>query len=801
MTRSWTRLKQRLIGSPISSAEHEHQLLPKFLALPVFSADCLSSVAYATEEVVLILALAGAAGFSFITPVTVAIATLMIVVVMSYRQTVRAYPSGGGAFIVAHDNLGLKPAMVAAASLLTDYVLTVAVSICAGVAAITSAAPSLLPYRVPLALGFVLLITLTNLRGTRESGTLFAAPTYAFVVIVVVTLGAGFVRCLGGSCPQAISASSEVAPQLAGVSLFLLLRAFASGASALTGVEAIANGVQAFRPPKAHNAATTLGIMGAIAVTMGLGIGTQARLFNVRITHETLDTYGTVLSQIGRAVFGTGAGFVTLQVATMAILVLGANTAYQDFPRLSAILAGHRLMPRQFRNRGDRLVFSNGILVVAVLASLLIVLFGAQVSRLIQLYVVGVFASFTLSQTGMVRHWLRLREKGWRRSVVFNAVGALTTGVVLVVVIITKFLHGAWIVMVAIPLFVAGMAAMRRHYLWVASRLRQVHPVDCGRATPHRVVVLASRSGKHLDRALRFARLLHSDRVETWHVREEGDRRLRVHWQERHADLPLTLLDADPDGVAATLRRHLRQVRERDPGTLITVVIAEQVGTRRWRHVLAHRRGGAFSILWALRQESGVAVADLNYHPAGHRQHSRLRSDSLLTLVSKRLVRMAGTSLDFGRGAGGLLRRVEAIVLVSEVTAPTLRALQYACTICPGAVRALHVEIEPEQRARVEAAWAQYAVKVPLEVVDSPYRDLTQTVLHYVDRAARRAGDGTMLNVIIPEFVVTSLVGKLLHNQSALWIRGALYADTRVAVTSVPWVLDEVDAGAEAAAR
>jgi len=362
------------------------------------------------------------------------------------------------------------------------------------------------------------------------------------------------------------------------------------------------------------------------------------------------------------------------------------------------------------------------------------------------------------------------------------------------VVIYAKFLHGAWIVMVAVPLFVAGMAAMRRHYLWVASRLRQVQPVDCERATPHRVVVLASRSGKHLDRALRFARLLHSDQVETWHVREPGDRRLRVHWQERHADLPLTLLDPEPDGVAATLRHHVRAFRAEHPESLLTVVIAEQVGTRRWQHFLAHRRGGGPSILWALRQESGVAVADLNYHPVGHRRQTRPRSDSLAMLVSKRLVRMAGTTLDFGRGLGGPLRRVESIVLVSEVTAPTLRALQYACTVSPGAVRALHVEIEPEQRSRVEAAWAQHGVKVPLEVVDSPFRDLTATVLQRIDRAARWAGDETMINVIIPEFVVTSLVGKLLHNQSALWIRAALYADTRVAVTAVPWVLEEVPA-------
>jgi amino acid transporter len=798
MTVTWTRAKEWLIGSPIASAEHEHQLLPKVLALPVFASDALSSVAYATEEIALVLALAGTAAFGLIVPISLGIATLMAIVVVSYRQTVRAYPDGGGAFIVANDNLGLYPAMVAAASLLTDYVLTVAVSVSAGMAAITSAAPALVPYRVHLALGFLLLLTVANLRGVREASTLFAAPTYAFIVIVLVTLAVGFARCLGGACPKAVSAGAELPSLVGGVSVFLLLRAFASGASALTGTEAIANGVQAFRRPKPHNAAMTLLLMGTVAITMFLGISTQAQLFGVHVSEATIDQFGTVLSQIGRAVFGTGAGFIVLQAATAAILVLAANTAYQDFPRLSAILAAHRLMPRQYRNRGDRLAFSNGIITVSVLAALLIVLFGAQVSRLIQLYVVGVFTSFTISQTGMVRHWLRLRERGWKRSVVINAIGAVATGVVLVVVAWVKFMHGAWIILVAVPLFVTGMAAIRRHYLWVASRLRQVHSVAFDRPVPHRVVVLASRSGRHLDQALRFARLLHPDHLETWHVEEPGDLRLLAQWNQRHADTPLRFFEAGPDGVAATLRRELRREREANPGTFLTVVVAEEVRARRWRHLIAHRNG-APSILWALRQESGLAVTDLNFSPMG-RGGYRPGPSSPLTLVSKRLVRMAGTSLDFGRERAGIVRRVEAIVLISEVTVPTLRAVQYACTVCPGAVRALHVEIEPEQRARVEAAWAQQQVKVPLEVVESPYRDLTTAVVDYMERAARRAGGDTLLSVVIPEFVVSSLVGKLLHNQSALWIRAALYAHPRVAVTSVPWVLEDTPADSPVAA-
>jgi len=789
---SWARVKHRLIGTPLASAEHEHQLLPKILALPVFASDALSSVAYATEEIALVLALAGAAALSSMLPISLAIAALMAIVVASYRQTVRAYPDGGGAFIVAQDNLGRGPAMVAAASLLTDYVLTVAVSISAGMAAITSAVPGLMPHRVTLAVAVIALMTVANLRGVREAGLLFAAPTYAFIVIVLVTLATGFARCVGGSCPEAVSAGSDLPPLVSGLSAFLLLRAFASGASALTGTEAIANGVQAFRPPKPRNAALTLGMMGGLAIIMFLGITASARLFDVRVSEATIDEFGTVLSQIGRAVFGAGAGFVVLQAATAAILFLAANTAYQGFPRLSAILSAHRLMPRQFRHRGDRLVFSNGVVAVSVLAGLLITAFGASVSRLIQLYVVGVFTSFTLSQAGMVRHWLRSREKGWQRSAAFNAVGAAATAVVLVVVIVAKFTHGAWIVMVAVPLFVAGMAAVRRHYLWVASRLRASPQADGDAPAPHRVVVLASRSGRHLERALGYARLLHADALETWHVRESGDRRLWPHWQERHADIPLTVLEAEPGGVAATLRARVRRVKEEVPEGLLTVVVAEEIGARRWRHLLAHR-AGALGILWALRRESGVAVADVGYPRPGRRTpHGRL--DAPFLLVSRRLVRLAGTALDFGLEATTPLRHIQTVVLVSEVTAPTLRALQYARTVSPGAVHALHVEIEAEQRARVESAWQRHGIQVPLEIVPSPYRNLTTTVLRYLDRAARRAGPETMLNVVIPEFLVASGPGRLLHNQSALWIRAALYADTRVVVTSVPWALGEIPA-------
>ena len=433
-----------------------------------------------------------------------------------------------------------------------------------------------------------------------------------------------------------------------------MLRAFASGASALTGIEAIADGVQAFRRPKAHNAASTLGIMGAIAVTMFLGISTQARLFDVRVSEATLDSYGTVLSQIGRAVFGTGAGFIMLQIATMAILVLAANTAYQDFPRLSAILAAHRLMPRQYRNRGDRLVFSNGIITGGLAA-------GGPADRRVRrpgeppdpvvrgrgVHLLHHQPDAAWCATGCARG-----RTGWQRSVVINAVGAVGHGSGARGGGMVKFTHGAWIILVAVPLFVAGMAAMRRHYLWVASRLRQVHPVDCSRPAPHRVVVLASRSGRHLDQALRFARLLHSDHLETWHVR--GARRPPAAWRSGTS--------ATPTSRSACWRRtrmgwpppcatRCGGCTRRIPTLCSPWWSPRRSRARRWRHCLAHRNGGP-SILWALRQESGVAVTDVNYAPPAQPAH-RPGADLPLTLVSRRLVRMAGTSLDFGRSGPG----------------------------------------------------------------------------------------------------------------------------------------------------
>src|SRR5919106_906251 len=439
-------LKRVLLGRQMESARLEHPLLPKVLALPVCSSDPLSSVAYATEEMMLVLVTAGAAALSLMMPLAGVIVLVLAIVVTSYRQTVRAYPRGGGSYIVARENLGTVPGLVAAAAILIGYVVTAAVSVTAGAIAVSSAAPGLAEQRVPVALVFIVVIALANLRGVRESGTLFAVPTYGFVVLVYVTIASGLVRCVGG-CPRAETADLPLEAS-AGLSLFLILRAATQGASALTGVEAIADGVQAFRKPQGRNAAATLAVLGVMSATLFLGVTALARLLEVRVTEETVSS-ASVLSQIGETIFGRGFMFFVLQTFTALILIVAANTAYQDFPRLSAILARDRFMPGQFKNRGDRLVFSNGVIVLSLLAALLVWAFDARLTKLIPLYLVGVLTAFTLSQSGMVRRWVSTKAGGWRRNAVINAIGATTTGIVLVVAILTRFREGAWMVVAA----------------------------------------------------------------------------------------------------------------------------------------------------------------------------------------------------------------------------------------------------------------------------------------------------------------------------------------------------------------
>src|SRR5919197_4863774 len=441
------QLKRLFVGSPLPTAQSRHERLDKTTALAVFASDALSSVAYATEEILLVLVLAGTVALSYSLPIGLAISALIAIVVSSYRQTIGAYPQGGGAYVVTKDNLGLFPALIAAAALLIDYVLTVAVSVAAGVAAVTSAFPLLFRYRVLLAVAAVVIIAVANLRGIRESGKIFAAPTYLFIVSVFSLVLYGAAGALFDFLPEAPYARHP--PGLEGVGLFLVLRAFAAGCTALTGVEAVSDGVPAFKAPEAYNARIVLLSLGAILITLFLGITYLAYDFGITPKPDE-----TVLSQLARRVFGTGMLYYEVQAVTMLILLLAANTSFADFPRLSFFLARDRFIPRQFGNQGDRLVFSNGILILGGVAALLLVIFKGDTHRLIPLYAVGVFISFTLSQASMVRRWFRMKERGWGWRAGSNAVGAIVTGVGMLTIAATKFSHGAWIVILLIPTLV-----------------------------------------------------------------------------------------------------------------------------------------------------------------------------------------------------------------------------------------------------------------------------------------------------------------------------------------------------------
>ncbi|ARZ66422.1 DNA-binding protein [Streptomyces albireticuli] len=636
-------VKRLVVGRALPSEGLQETLLPKRLALPIFASDPLSSVAYATQEILLVLTLGGLAYLHFTTWVALAVVTLMAVVVLSYRQVVHAYPSGGGSYEVVSTNLGASAGLVVAASLLVDYVMTVAVSVASGVDNIISAFPSWNEHRTALAVGFVVLLAAVNLRGLRESGRAFAAPTYLFVTGIAVLCATGLVRWAAGDAPVAESARYGIVPDpgdtdLTGLALLLLvLRAFSSGCTALTGVEAISNGVPAFRKPKSRNAATTMAAMGLIAVLMFSGITALALIADVRIASDTCRLTGfegdcgtvpqrTVIAQLAAAVFGgpDGFGFFYIQAATALVLILAANTAFNGFPLLSSILAQHRYLPHQLHTRGDRLAFSNGILALATVAAALLWAYDASVTSLIHLYILGVFTSFTLSQTGMVRHWNgELREgpaPAARRRIhtarAINALGAGVTGLVLVIVLLTKFTQGAYLAVIAAVLLWLMMRGIRRHY--------------------------------------------------------------------DNTDAELAVTDA----------------------------------------------------------------AD----------------------------------------ASALPSRVRAVVLVSKIHKPTLRALAYARATRPDALEALNVAVEAEEARALRERWDAYGIEVPLKTLESPYREVTRPVVGYV-RALNRDSPRDIVSVFVPEYVVGRWWENVLHNQSALWLKGRLLFVPGVMVISVPWQL------------
>ncbi|MGL5857698.1 MAG: APC family permease [Angustibacter sp.] len=623
-------LKRLLVGRPLGSDRLAETLLPKRIALPVFASDALSSVAYAPDEIFLTLALAGIGAYAFSWKVGLAVAVVMLVVVASYRQNVHAYPSGGGDYEVASVNLGPTAGLTVASALLVDYVLTVAVSISSASAYAASAVPALRGHEVSAAVVAVLLLTAMNLRGARESGTAFAVPTYIFMVAIIGMSLVGFARLLTGDLPDVSSARFDVETQpayegglatLAGA--FLLLRTFTSGCAALTGVEAISNGVPAFRKPKSRNAATTLALLGGIAITMLLSVLALARAADLRyvdplhIAEElTLDgqravagpdgsvvfpdgtsyTQDPVIGQLARAIFdGFSPAFYLVTVATGVILVLAANTAFNGFPVLGSILGRDGLLPRQLHTRGDRLAYSNGIVALALMAIVLIVAFDAQVTRLIQLYIVGVFVSFTLSQVGMLRHWTRhLRTASgaeavrMRRSRVINGVGAGLCGTVLVVVLLTKFLLGAWIAIVAMVVLFLVMRGIRAHYAAVARELTPDESTDVLLPSRMHALVLVSKIHRPTLRALAYARAARPSHVEAISVRVDAEESaaLQAEWDRRAIPVPLKVLDSPFREITRPVLDYVRSIRSSNPRDVVMVYVPEYVVGRWWEHLL-----------------------------------------------------------------------------------------------------------------------------------------------------------------------------------------------------------------------
>jgi amino acid transporter len=751
-------LKRVLVGRALPSHKAEHQLLPKVLALPIFASDPLSSNAYATEQMMLVLVTAGAGALAYRIPIAIAIAVMLMIVVVSYRQTVRAYPQGGGSYIVARENLGTLPGLVAAAAILIDYVLTVAVSVVAGTLAITSAAPELAKHKVALSIGLIVLLTLANLRGVKEAGTLFAVPTYGFVAMVYLMLAVGFARCLTG-CPLAETADLPL-EATATVSLFLILRAFSSGATALTGVEAVADGVQAFRRPQAKNAATTLSVMLVMTVTMFIGITLLSVLLQVRVTEE-IAASRSVLSLIGETVFDRTLPYFVLQGLTAGILILAANTSYQDFPRLSAILARDRFMPSQFRNRGDRLVFSNGIVILAVVASALIYAFDADLTRLIQLYVVGVFTAFTLSQSGMVRRWRRLREPGWQRSMIINAIGATATGLVLVIVTVTKFTHGAWIVIAAMPVIIGFFLAVHRHYRAVEVALEADFEPPAPNA-PNTFVLLVPDLGPATAKAVGYVRALRPERVIPLFIGDpDGYEDVAERWPGFAPRLgSLQELDISDQRPTRALRTRLRSLR-RDGAGFVTVVVAEELTSRSLLRHLGRRWG--FWLKLSLFFEAGIVVSDVPLLPEEREW------------VGSRPVEPT---------------RHVVLVPVSNVHAASARAVSYALSLEAAEVEAVYFSTDPGDDRKLAEAWIDRRMAIPLSIVDAPFRDLSEPMREEIRRHTMK--QGTVVTVILPELVVAHWWEQLLHSQSALFFKRLLLFEPRVVVTSVPFHVAQV---------
>lgn len=601
-------LKRWLVGDPLKTAQAAHERLSKTLALAIFSSNAISSVAYATEEILLVLILAGTAAVSWSIPISLAILLLTLILTISYRQIIYEYPEGGGAYIVARTNLGELPALIAAGALMIDYILTVAVSVAAGIAALTSAIPDLFPHREALGLTAIIFIIVMNLRGVRESGKFFAIPTYFAIGALGLMVAIGTFQSVSGSGAVPVAPPSVTPESLDGITLFLILRAFAAGCSAVTGMEVISNGVKAFREPESKNAATTMVWMSAILAGLFMGISWMAYHYGILAKADE-----TVVSQLARLTFGTGITYYAVQISTMLLLVLAANSAFAGFPHLSSILAKDGYMPHQMASFGDRLVFSNGIFILGFFACLLLVIFHGDTHALIPLYAIGVFVSFTLSQAGMVKRWLVKRGLHWRKKLVVNGIGAITTGVATVIIATTKFIQGAWIVFVLVALLIMMFRSIRSHYKAVAEQVSLTR--DSRPPRPRRNLVIMPIGGvnRSVVRAVDYARSRGGEiRAILVDVDKEETALTEIKWAQWGCGVPLVVLPSPYRSILGSILDYIEELQQKDPDCWITVVIPEILPARWWQNILHNQR--ALLLKGALLFKDRVVLTDVPFH-------------------------------------------------------------------------------------------------------------------------------------------------------------------------------------------
>ncbi len=760
-------LKRGLIGIPMASMQEEGERLSKFKALAILSSDAISSVAFATEAILINLVAAGSLYLGLTLPISLVILALLTIVTISYRQTIPAYPNGGGSYIVARENLGILPGLVAAAALMIDYVLNVSVCVAAGVHNVVSILPALQSYVVPMDLALVVVMTILNLRGMRESGSIFALPTYFFVVSASLLIVVGLVKAYAFQHQPLLGQFTPTVQAIEPLSIFVILRSFATGCSAMTGVEAISNGIPIFRKPETRNAAITLTWMALILGSLFLGITLLAMTYAVQ-AEPSGDP--TVMAKIALHVFSGPLVFLfpIFQLSVLGILTLSAETSYAGFPRLAYLLAHDGYLPKQFSLRGDRLAFSVGIIALTVLAAALLVIFGGNTNALINLFAVGVFVAFTLSQAGMVVHWRRLRttERHWRRSLLINGVGAVATGLVALVVAWTKFLEGAWIVVLLIPLLVWLFTGISHHYEHIERERTSTLPLR-PQDIHHQLIVPIAELNQASKLALAYARSI-SLQVTSVHVAVDRQKAeaLRAAWDEWQRSLPasesspLEIIDPGHRLPLLPLLDYIDAVHQQHPGETLTVVLPEVVES-------------------SLRR--------LFYSP----KILGLKA----TLLFRPDIMVANVPLEQQASTGTIPTRPKEvrhrfIVPLAGLDRAAIASLAYARSIS-GHVIAIHVVVDEEQEEQVRASWQQWQKQVPAEeethllIIESPYRSLLRPILAYIDAVRQRHPEDT-LTVILPEFVVAHWWEYLLHNQIALRLKAALLFRPGVAVLNLP---------------